>query len=66
MTMAEAVDLVLSAAPMAECAATFVLDMGEPVRIVDLVAGTPSSCTSGTYRSARGGRQRPAVRTRSR
>ena len=28
---------------MAEFGETFVLDMGEPVRIVDLVAGTPSS-----------------------
>jgi FlaA1/EpsC-like NDP-sugar epimerase len=31
------VGLVLSAAPMGEFGETFVLDMGEPVRIVDLV-----------------------------
>jgi FlaA1/EpsC-like NDP-sugar epimerase len=37
MTVEEAVGLVLSAAPMAEYGETFVLDMGEPVRIVDLV-----------------------------
>jgi FlaA1/EpsC-like NDP-sugar epimerase len=37
MTVEEAVGLVLSAAPMGECGETFVLDMGEPVRIVDLV-----------------------------
>jgi FlaA1/EpsC-like NDP-sugar epimerase len=37
MTVEEAVGLVLSAAPMAESGETFVLDMGEPVRIVDLV-----------------------------
>jgi FlaA1/EpsC-like NDP-sugar epimerase len=37
MTIEEAVGLVLSAAPMAEYGETFVLDMGEPVRIVDLV-----------------------------
>ena len=37
MTVEEAVGLVLSAAPMAEFGETFVLDMGEPVRIVDLV-----------------------------
>jgi FlaA1/EpsC-like NDP-sugar epimerase len=37
MTVEEAVGLVLSAAPMAACGETFVLDMGEPVRIVDLV-----------------------------
>ncbi|HEY0806473.1 MAG TPA: nucleoside-diphosphate sugar epimerase/dehydratase [Pseudonocardiaceae bacterium] len=37
MTVEEAVGLVLSAAPMGEFGETFVLDMGEPVRIVDLV-----------------------------
>jgi FlaA1/EpsC-like NDP-sugar epimerase len=37
MTVEEAVGLVLSAAPMAEYGETFVLDMGDPVRIVDLV-----------------------------
>ena len=37
MTVEEAVGLVLSAAPMAEGGETFVLDMGDPVRIVDLV-----------------------------
>jgi FlaA1/EpsC-like NDP-sugar epimerase len=37
MTVEEAVGLVLCAASMAEFGETFVLDMGEPVRIVDLV-----------------------------
>jgi len=37
MTVEEAVGLVLSAAAMAEFGETFVLDMGDPVRIVDLV-----------------------------
>ncbi len=37
MTIEEAVGLVLEAARMAERSGTFVLDMGEPVRIVDLV-----------------------------
>ncbi len=37
MTIEEAVGLVLSAAPMAEYGETFVLDMGEPIKIVDLV-----------------------------
>ena len=37
MTIEEAVGLVLEAARMAEESGTFVLDMGEPVRIVDLV-----------------------------
>jgi FlaA1/EpsC-like NDP-sugar epimerase len=37
MTVEEAVGLVLSAATMAEFGETFVLDMGEPIRIVDLV-----------------------------
>jgi FlaA1/EpsC-like NDP-sugar epimerase len=37
MTVEEAVGLVLSAAPMGEFGETFVLDMGKPVRIVDLV-----------------------------
>jgi FlaA1/EpsC-like NDP-sugar epimerase len=37
MTVEEAVGLVLSAVPMAEYGETFVLDMGEQVRIVDLV-----------------------------
>jgi FlaA1/EpsC-like NDP-sugar epimerase len=38
MTVEEAVGLVLEAATMVEDGETFVLDMGEPVRIVDLVA----------------------------
>jgi FlaA1/EpsC-like NDP-sugar epimerase len=37
MTVEEAVGLVIEAASMAEVGETFVLDMGEPVRIVDLV-----------------------------
>ena len=37
MTVEEAVSLVLEAATMSEYAETFVLDMGEPVPIVDLV-----------------------------
>jgi FlaA1/EpsC-like NDP-sugar epimerase len=37
MTVEEAVGLVIEAAHMAEGAGTFVLDMGEPVRIVDIV-----------------------------
>jgi FlaA1/EpsC-like NDP-sugar epimerase len=37
MTVEEAVGLVVEAASMAEAGETFVLDMGEPVRIVDLV-----------------------------
>ncbi|HEY3002860.1 MAG TPA: UDP-N-acetylglucosamine 4,6-dehydratase family protein, partial [Kribbellaceae bacterium] len=37
MTIEEAVGLVLEAARMADCTATYVLDMGEPVKIVDLV-----------------------------
>ena len=37
MTIEEAVGLVLEAARMAEVSGTFVLDMGEPVRILDLV-----------------------------
>jgi FlaA1/EpsC-like NDP-sugar epimerase len=37
MTIEEAVGLVLEAARMAQNGATYVLDMGEPVRIVDLV-----------------------------
>ncbi len=37
MTVEEAVGLVLEAATMAEFGETFVLDMGDPVRIVDLV-----------------------------
>jgi len=37
MTVEEAVGLVIEAAGMAEAGETFVLDMGEPVRIVDLV-----------------------------
>ena len=37
MTVEESVGLVIEAASMAELGETFVLDMGEPVRIVDLV-----------------------------
>lgn len=37
MTVEEAVGLVIEAASMAEAGQTFVLDMGDPVRIVDLV-----------------------------
>ena len=37
MSVEEAVALVLSAAPIADYGETFVLDMGAPVRIVDLV-----------------------------
>lgn len=37
MTIEEAVGLVLEAARMSEHSGTFVLDMGDPVRIVDLV-----------------------------
>jgi FlaA1/EpsC-like NDP-sugar epimerase len=37
MTIEEAVGLVIEAATMASVGETFVLDMGEPVRIVDLV-----------------------------
>ncbi|MGN6780190.1 MAG: polysaccharide biosynthesis protein [Marmoricola sp.] len=37
MTIEEAVGLVLEAARMAERSGTFVLDMGDPVRIVDVV-----------------------------
>jgi FlaA1/EpsC-like NDP-sugar epimerase len=37
MTIEEAVGLVLEAARMAEASGTFVLDMGEPIRIVELV-----------------------------
>lgn len=37
MTVEEAVGLVIEAAHMADEAGTFVLDMGEPVRIVDIV-----------------------------
>jgi FlaA1/EpsC-like NDP-sugar epimerase len=37
MTVEEAVGLVIEAAGMAELGETFVLDMGDPVRIVDLV-----------------------------
>jgi FlaA1/EpsC-like NDP-sugar epimerase len=37
MTLEEAVGLVLEAARMADAEATYVLDMGEPVRIVELV-----------------------------
>ena len=37
MTVEEAAGLVVEAASMAELGETFVLDMGDPVRIVDLV-----------------------------
>lgn len=37
MTVEEAVGLVIEAAHMADSAGTYVLDMGEPVRIVDIV-----------------------------
>ena len=37
MTIEEAVGLVLEAARMSDGSATYVLDMGEPVRIVDLI-----------------------------
>lgn len=37
MTIEEAVGLVLEAARMADSSGTFVLDMGDPIRIVDLV-----------------------------
>jgi FlaA1/EpsC-like NDP-sugar epimerase len=37
MTVEEAVGLVFEAARMADCGEIFVLDMGEPVRVVDLV-----------------------------
>jgi FlaA1/EpsC-like NDP-sugar epimerase len=40
MTIEEAVGLVLEAAGMAERGETYILDMGEPVRIVDLVRNT--------------------------
>ena len=38
MTIPEAVQLVLQAGAMGRCGETFVLDMGEPVRIADLAA----------------------------
>ncbi|WP_433503771.1 polysaccharide biosynthesis protein [Pseudonocardia halophobica] len=44
MTVEEAVGLVLEAGAMAEAGETFVLDMGEPVRIVSLVEAYAAQC----------------------
>jgi len=49
MTTEEAVGLVLVAASMGEYGETFVLDMGEPVRIVDLVAGYAAQLNISDY-----------------
>ena len=50
MTVEEAVGLVLGAATMAEYGEIFVLDMGEPVRIVDLVHGYARQLGISEYR----------------
>ncbi len=51
MAVEEAVGMVLSAASMATSGETFVLDMGEPVRIVDLVRRyAPSNSVSRMFR----------------
>jgi FlaA1/EpsC-like NDP-sugar epimerase len=62
MTTAEAVELVLQAAALAEGSEVFVLDMGEPVRIVELarrlirLAGlTPETDVSIVYTGIRPG-----------
>jgi FlaA1/EpsC-like NDP-sugar epimerase len=47
MTTEEAVGLVLEAGAMAEFGETFVLDMGSPVRIVDLVGNIASQLGAG-------------------
>jgi FlaA1/EpsC-like NDP-sugar epimerase len=44
MTVEEAAGLVIEAATMAQAAETFVLDMGEPVRILDLVRRYAMQC----------------------
>lgn len=44
MTVEEAAGLVIEAATMAQAAETFVLDMGEPVRVLDLVRNYVTQC----------------------